>query len=126
MAIWVTADDYVLNMGQQPYTSDEMILIRSTTNAVSAFISRVRPDVEAPQAITDGEGRILVATQDHGGEEQSVICQAALELAKRWYEKRGSGQVSSFQELGMMPMSGIDKDISEMLQIGRSNMPVIA
>lgn len=124
--IWVTVDDYVVSMGQSPYTSDEMAMIRNTTNAVSAFIRRVRPDIDPPASVTGPDGEIFVSNQDLGGSPQATITWAALELSKRWVEKRGSGQTSSFQDLGYIPQYGVDKDISDALQIGRSSMPVIA
>ena len=130
MRTWITVDDFITATGAEPYTADDTAAIGACCAAVTAYIRRVRPDLVAPDTVAaaGGEWSYLAGQMVPGraaATEDVVVGQAALQLVKRWWEKRGSSQASAFQELGFIPAS-IDKDIEEMLQIGRSHKPVVA
>lgn len=130
MRTWVTVDDFVAATGAEPYTAADRAAIGACCAAVTAWIERVRPDLRPTPAVDyQGGSYAYLAPQfmpeRASSTEAATVGAAALQLVKRWWEKRGAGQASAFQEMGFIP-SSIDKDIEEMLQVGRSHRPVVA
>jgi hypothetical protein len=56
--------------------------------------------------------------------QQGTIFLAAVELAHRWWLKRGEEANPTYGEFGSIPTS-VDKDIAELLEIGRSHEPLV-
>ena len=132
---WVTEDDLRLWLNRPgPWTPDDRNTQTIVVNAVNGYIERVRPDLAKLTAQQNGAGQNVIAftsafniafvdpayTKAH-----DVVLWAALQLAVRWYEKAGSAQTSTFQELGYSP-SAVDRDIAEALEIGMAHKPLVA
>ena len=136
MRTWITVDDFIVFTGAEPYTQADRAAIAACCDAVAAYLSRVRPDLKplptrtAPAGGSAPAGEYAaLAHQIIDGQPSSApvaaVHWAALQLVRRWWEKRGSGQASAFAEMGFIP-SVLDKDIEELLQIGRSHPPAVA
>jgi hypothetical protein len=131
---WVTPDDLKKRLAVPgPWTADDEAIMQVVVNAVNAYIVRVRPDLVPPTANQPATGPALIAFNPafnpafNGSTttyQQGTIFLAAVELAHRWWLKRGEEANPTYGEFGSIPTS-VDKDIAELLEIGRSHEPLV-
>ena len=127
MGDWVTPDDVIVSIGAPAvsYTEDDYAYLQLVCDSVSWAITNWRPDLTPPPPAQDDQGRNLIATQSQpGGDPAAAACVAAIQCAKKWFEKRGNANVSGYAELGFIPTIVRDADLAAMLQIGVMSLPI--
>lgn len=135
---WVSKDDLKSMLAVPgPWTADDERYMDIVVTGVNNYIHRVRPDL-VPPVVTNpppaGSPVFIafsrefnpafngaMARLDHGGE----VFWAAVQMAMKWWEKRGESESSGFDEFGPLP-SMINREMEEALQIGRAHRPVVA
>ncbi len=127
MARWVTLGDYVIATGApiDTYTEGDKQFIVTCCNAVDGFITDARPELVPPPPELTDEGLEIIATQNiEGGTPEASAAWAAVQLVKKWFEKRGAANVTGYAELGFVPSAVRDYDIAAALCIGVNSKPI--
>ncbi len=128
MSDWVTVADYVTATGAPAatYTTDDLTFLQTACDAVSAFITDARPDLTPPPATTNDNGDSIISSQPiPGGAPEAAACWAAVQMVKRWFERRGAANGTGYAEFGYIPSAVRgDGDVVAALKIGANSMPI--